>query len=448
MAEYPEPHGREVAHPLFEGGARPDIVCWPHESIYTVLSRFAVARGVSGDTIERWFKSTRLRVTCRTGVIGLETLAVLNLGAAIERLGVSWNALEGMFLRTAPTDHGDGLSPYLRFCTICMGARRHFVFFQRERLQRCPFHRTVLLSRCPACGHNADYTWGAELFLQPFCCPACRMPLAGAGVRQSFHDLLTSHREALFTKCAYPQTPMDGSFVSNPGCPGFLLTHPRAGGEDCFSQLQSSLLERRVNEANWSLENGFVQVRTPLGQQGELRWPSEVGGRDLVQCLKSILRHVRQCWRLHSACCESVAFVCPSKVDEDKRRAYQFFCESWGISQDVQEPMRTADRLEVAVCAWLVRHNQSHGAQNWPRPARAWFTTHCFALHVLDSLSRCMESAAWSPDVARALIQKYVSAEDRPIWPLELIYENDRRSYRLLRQQRFLSQLLYDEPQP
>lgn len=49
-----------------------------------------------------------------------------------------------------------------------------------------------------------------------------------------------------------------------------------------------------------------------------------------------------------------------------------------------------------------------------------------------------------SSDVEHAIILKYVMAKERPIWPLELIYENDRRSYRLLRQQRFLSQLLYD----
>lgn len=437
MAEYPELHDSDGDKLTLWGSRCADIKCWPHESIYTVLSRFAQVTGVPGNAIERGFKSTRRRITQRSGIAGLETLAVLNLSAAVKRLGVSWKVIESMFLRVAPFDQCDVCSPYLRFCTICMGARRHFVFFQREQMHRCPFHHTVLLNRCPACGHHAEYTWGAGLFLLPFCCPACKVPLAGAQMRQSFFDLLTPHREALFQRYGRIPTSTEGSHAANLGCPGFLLTHPKMACLDSFNQGQPPLLERRVSEVNWSLENGFVQARTLLGHNGKLQEASEVGIRELIQCLKSILRHVRKAWRLR------LLTWCPSRASEEKRGVYQLFCESWGISQDSIRPERAAARLETAVGTWLACHNDAGDTRHWPRSARAWFTTHSFSSHVLDSLSRCAETSAWSSDVDRGFILAYVAGTHRPIWPLELIHEHDRRSYRLLRQQRFLSQLLY-----
>lgn len=443
MAGYLEANGGDDDKILFwGGGACTSVKCWPHESFYTVLSRLALAIGVPGDTIERAFKSKHRRNPRQGRIVGLETLSLVNLRFATERLGVSWKVLESMFLRAAPIDQGDGFAPYLRFCPVCMGARRHFVFFQREQLLRCPFHRAVLLSRCSACGHHAEYTWGAGLFLQPFCCPACKVPWAGARMRQSFFDLLTPNRQSVLQQYAHKQAKTESSFARNIDCPGFLLTHPKGTWHDYLWQEQPPLLERRASEVNWSLENGFVQVRTLLGRKGERQEVGEYEVRELVQCLKSILRHVRKSWQLRMRFDDLVV----PRQSAEKKRIYQLFYESLVISVDAHTPAQAPDRLERVVIAWLVRHAEAEDARGWPRSARAWYTAHSFASHVLDRLSLCGETATWSSDVEHAIILKYVMAKDRPIWPLELIYENDRRSYRLLRQQRFLSQLLYDAP--
>lgn len=74
----------------------------------------------------------------------------------------------------------------LRFCPECIQHGMHLRLHQHLALDRCPFHKTMLLRHCPHCGAELPYT---SVHRQPaFGCAACRrsfLPYDGSGLAPS-----------------------------------------------------------------------------------------------------------------------------------------------------------------------------------------------------------------------------------------------------------------------
>lgn len=420
---------------------------WPQDSIYTVLCRFALVNGLSDPVIQQLFKTKRRLSRAVDFAVGLETMTVMDVNAALALLTISHKSLEAMFLRAVPIGQSNVISPYLRYCAICMGAQRHFVFFQREQLRLCPFHGVVLRSRCQACGLHLDYAWGAQLFAHPFCCPGCATPLVGTQVKRSFYDLLTPHRESLLEHYSIHGNPaMTRARIELSSCPGYLLTHPQRALAGWHGLEKLPLQERRRSDMNWVLADGYVQIRTRLCARQERHWSGEPQDRDLIACLKAILRHLRKVWRIRGSMSFALGGLrCAASVRSSTNwrwRVYQEFCGYCARASLLLQPDEAAAQPQAARC-WPTELLEALGIVDWPRPARAWFILHRFAEHALDSLSRCAETATWPSDVDEDFVVEYVRNVARPLWPVEFISEEGCTGYRLLRHRRFLEELIY-----
>lgn len=412
---------------------------WPQDSIYTVLSRFTLVNGFTNAMVEELFTGRGWRQHSRTNIGGLETQAFVDSRAALAWLADSQESLDTMFLRSLPVDRGGPISPFLRYCSICMGSQRHLVFFQREQHGQCPFHGLPLVDRCRACGMQAAYTWKARLFVHPFCCPRCAAPL-GVAEGRVFYDVLTPRREALLSRYSRISS---GSVSIAPNvqgsCPGFILTLPKVTRDGWHDLNNMPLRELRSEQVNWILTDGFVQLRTKSNglQKTELQYIEEM---ELLACLKSVLRHIKKTWAIRrlarkvssSECSSSEQPVCTLWA------VYCTFCRYWESKINPDEMEDGMTFLQNAKADGAFSCMDAPEVKHWPPTERAWYLRHRFLEHVLDSLARCIETSAWSADVSENIVDQYIRDAARPLWPLEYIDEQGKTSYRIIRHRRYL----------
>lgn len=416
---------------------------WPQDSIYTVLSRFALVNGFTNTMIEELFIGGGWRDYARTNLGGLETQAFVDSRAALKWLADSRETLESMFLRLLPLDRGSPISPFLRYCRICMGTQRHFVFFQREHHVQCPFHGVPLVDRCRACGMQAAYTWRARLFTHPFCCPGCAAPL-GVADERVFYDVLTPRREALLQR--YSRTSRENAFIGSSiqgSCPGFILTLPEVTRNGWHDLNNIPLRELRSEQVNWILADGFIQLRT-MSRSFQRTEALRIDDREMLACLKSVLRHLKKTWairRLVHRVSES-DFLTSEQAAFAPLVAYLNFSRYWERKIKLDEMEEGITCIQKAKADWFSAWMESPEVMHWPPTERAWYIRHRFLEHVMDSLTRCIEASTWSADVSEQAMNQFIEGLNRPLWPLEYVDEEGRTNYRIIRYRRFLEVFL------
>lgn len=412
---------------------------WPQDSIYTVLSRFALVNVCTNSIVEELFTGRGWRPDVKAIRGGLEIQSYVDNKAALAWLANSRESLNAMFLCSFPQGLGGPYSPYLRYCRICMGSQRHFVFFQRERQGQCPFHGFPLQDHCRACGMQISYTWGALLFVHPFSCPRCAAPLGIADGRV-FYDVLTSRREALLRHYSRigSESTYDGS-SSEGSCPGFILTLSKSSWNGWHGLDHIPLRELRIEQVNWLLADGYVQLRTM--NRGRKRTESQqIERRELLPCLKSLTRHLKKTWGIRRLAQRTSQGPCSTTEQTSAAQlvAYRNFCRfSASIIQLEKAEEAHASPLK-GEGDWFFSKMGVAEVMHWPPSERVWYMRHRFMEYILDSLARCIESSMWSEDVSENFVNQFIEGAAKPLWPLEYIDEKGKTSYRIIRHRRFL----------
>ncbi len=77
-----------------------------------------------------------------------------------------------------PARRHRAVSPFLRYCSRCLGRGYHSVVHQFECVRACPIHHQFLASACLVCGYQAPYRLTARLLEMPYRCAECRLRYA------------------------------------------------------------------------------------------------------------------------------------------------------------------------------------------------------------------------------------------------------------------------------
>ncbi|CAD6514427.1 TniQ family protein [Paraburkholderia sabiae] len=155
-----------------------------HESVYSVLSRFAQRNALD-------FKT--LRAALQVHVSGRREDSFYESSLPIERAlngltGWNWASHEARLESVSAVLAGSVWSPVLRHCPVCLEAGLHCAWYQCELLSVCPFHGCELVTRCQTCGApSREYGFSSALFGDAYACWSCRGPVAGAGFDMKEH---------------------------------------------------------------------------------------------------------------------------------------------------------------------------------------------------------------------------------------------------------------------
>ncbi len=91
-------------------------------------------------------------------------------------------------------------SRYLRVCDSCIALGVHLRFHQHLAVTRCPIHKRLLRSVCPACGHELDYISANRQ--RAFTCTHCGCDLLHAdGIRFGFEDSFSERYAHATSEC-------------------------------------------------------------------------------------------------------------------------------------------------------------------------------------------------------------------------------------------------------
>ena len=142
--------------------------CWlgPHESILSILWKFARANSLPGHVVAALLRG---HIDPYEGVEPTRTCvdprwlrASLQLPATTLRRALMSSARYRASSRT------------FRFCPGCLSRGYHCVAHQCERLQHCPLHGRLLECACRCCGNAVPYPLSAFLLDSPYRCPHCK----------------------------------------------------------------------------------------------------------------------------------------------------------------------------------------------------------------------------------------------------------------------------------
>jgi hypothetical protein len=145
----------------------------PHESILSILWKFAKANAIPGHIVA---SQLRANIDPYEGVEASRT--GLDLRRLRQVLAVPLKTLRSSF---APASLSRMTSGCLRYCPICMSRGYHCVVHQFHSLQCCPIHKTPLELECRFCGHEASYRLSALILDAPYRCPQCRGRYGNSG---------------------------------------------------------------------------------------------------------------------------------------------------------------------------------------------------------------------------------------------------------------------------
>lgn len=275
-----------------------------YESIYAVLSRFSLANTLSKRKVVDLFRSRML--TKYSGARGLGDRSLIDAEQMKRWLVVSKSQINEMFFSWRPGLKAPVCCPYLRYCTICASAHRHYTIFQAEALRRCPFHSLPLRTTCAYCGESMLYNWNSTLLSHPFRCAHCREPLGvrrGTVVFFDLHTMTRAHRIAWANGQRSAVQTLNSGAVEE--CSGYIVCGSRGGDFDQWCSMANlPLYGHDWNDKDWSSCAGYIQIRgarvRSLHKQcsaNAVNIHPEVASY-LVQCLKSILRHLRKRWHI------------------------------------------------------------------------------------------------------------------------------------------------------
>lgn len=139
----------------------------PHESIVSILWKFARMNGLSGQAV-----ATQVAKTTIDPYDGIEpkrdTVDIRRLSPV---LGLRLKQLRASLI---PRSLEHISSRYFRYCSRCLERGYHGVLHQLEPLQLCPMHGSWLQTDCRNCHQPSPYRLNARLLDTPFRCGNCR----------------------------------------------------------------------------------------------------------------------------------------------------------------------------------------------------------------------------------------------------------------------------------
>jgi TniQ len=140
----------------------------PHESIVSILWKFAMMNGLSGNVVATQVAKTTIDpydgIEPKRDAVDIRRLrAVLGLRLKQLRASLIPRSLERISSR------------YFRYCPKCLRRGYHGVLHQLEPLQLCPMHGCWLHTDCRHCHQPSPYRLNARLLDTPFRCSNCRL---------------------------------------------------------------------------------------------------------------------------------------------------------------------------------------------------------------------------------------------------------------------------------
>ena len=139
----------------------------PHESIVSLLWKFARMNAISGHVIAE--QLSKISIDPYEGVPA--SRAAIDMRRLRNSLGIK---LKHVRTGIIPDSLRKISSPYFRFCPKCLRRGYHGVVHQLETEHHCPIHGDWLQVECQACGQAAPYRLNARLLGAPFRCANCR----------------------------------------------------------------------------------------------------------------------------------------------------------------------------------------------------------------------------------------------------------------------------------
>lgn len=407
-----------------------------YESIYAVLSRFTLANALSKRTVVGLFKSRGLRNYSRAK--GLEDMASINAEQMMRWLQVSQSQLNEMFLSWRPGFKVPVCCLYFRYCSICASAHRHYTIFQVEALSRCPFHSLPLQTTCAYCSKTMLYNWHSTLLSHPFRCAHCREPLGvkhGNIVFFDLHTLTRAHRIAWANGQRTTARSLNGGVVEE--CPGYIVCGSRGGDFDQWCAMANlPLYGHDWNEKDWSSCGGYIQIRGARIRSPHKRSSTNAASSlpevasYLVQCLKSILRHLRKRWH--------IAHLSASTRDGLQRLregAYCLLLRHWcgnPIESDIGSYGKKSSVSLSVINTWLCGSAKSADAHAVPLSVTDWFLTHQFCDWVVESIATVARMIDRPPSIPDTCLLEQIQRPRKPLWLVAFVEPASFTSYRVL----------------
>ena len=165
----------------------------PHESIVSILWKFATMNGLSGHMV-----ATQVAKTTIDPYDGIDpNREAVDIRRLRQVLGLRLNQLRASLL---PPSLERTSSRYFRYCPKCLLRGYHGVLHQLESLQQCPMHGSWLQTDCRHCHQPSPYRINARLLDSPFRCSHCRQPYAIGSPRFEYRRALSCRALVALTR--------------------------------------------------------------------------------------------------------------------------------------------------------------------------------------------------------------------------------------------------------
>lgn len=418
------------------------------ESIYSVLCRFASVNSLSGQAIMRLFKS---QWRARKGfTYGLEHLGSVNLFEVERNVGATQSQIFEMFLVPSYTLTAS-MCPYLRFCPICMGGRKHYAIFQWERLINCPFHSVRLRAACDNCGSPMLYGWTTSLFDYPFCCPHCQASLGALQGRVGFfdvHSLSRSHAiSSVYAKLRGVPSRMradDRSSELSLGL-GFVVFCPMDDiAARWYDMAELPLQGLSLDDVNWLHRAGYIQVRGLSKARRRIVATDTLDRSELVSdllcCLKAILRNLRRIRRREQyQSLRSTLFLSDQELPHRRKEAYCLLLECW--CGKALNGRYTYEGMKQTIEAWLDRQRVETCEPRCFLGVTPWLLMHVFCGQVVDTIATVSQFVYGPSELLQGFTMSLAIVIRKPMWYVALTVAPSVVSYRVIHHYQFPSSL-------
>lgn len=433
----------------------PGGVIDPHESIYAVMSRFALANTLSKRDLADLFKSRVLR--SYLGPKGLNDITSINSEQVMRRLEISQSQLNEMFLPRHPGLQRAVCCLYFRYCSICASAHRHYTVFQAEALSRCPFHSLPLRTTCAYCGESMLYNWSSTLLSCPFRCAHCREALGVKHGSRVFFDLHTTERAHRLAWVnghrtevrSLKQTTDSGSGTGERECPGYLVYGSSHGSFDQWcAMVKLPLYGRNWIDKDWSRCAGYIQIRGARIRTLRKRHADETAHSHpevasyLMQCLKSILRNLRNRWNIghgHQPYGNGGVVDTQDGWQRHREEAYNLLSRHWyGSFESRMGGDGGSNRPALSMIKkWLSNSGDSADTQAMPTSVYTWFRVHQFCDWVVESIATIARMIDRPPSIPDSCLVEQIQRPQKPLWLVAFIESAAYTSYRVLHYQHY-----------
>ncbi|MBT9573959.1 MAG: hypothetical protein IV106_23175 [Pseudomonas umsongensis] len=420
-----------------------------YESIYAVLSRFALANTLTKRDIISLFKG---RVpSYYSGSRGLGNQLLIKSEQVVFSLGVSESQLNEMFYSWHPVLRVTINCLYFRYCSICASVHRHYTIFQAEALRKCPFHFLYLRTDCAYCGESMLYDWSSRLLSFPFRCAHCHEPLGVKHGSKVFFDLHTEERArrlAWVNGLRSAAQPINDANVCPSGadenaCPGYLVYGARNADFDQWCAMVNLPLHgRNWTDKDWSSCAGYIQIRGPRVRTGRKRVADDAASDSaeltsyLMQCLKSILRNLRQCWKIESQQFRKARPVdTQNSLQRYREEAFSLLLRHWcGKSKLVNLPGHWEGNSYSwsMINNWLSATAKNVDRRAGPKAILVWLLAHQFCAWVVESITTIAGMIDRPSAIPDSCLLEQIQLPRKPLWLVAFIESAACTSYRVI----------------